>query len=270
MKTLLVTGASGRIASALRPILLQSYKLHLVDQKDVGPLEQGETLFVGSIADRTLVAKAASGCDAIIHLACVHGTHLGFEESLDSNYRGTLQLLEASVQAGARFVFASSHHIFGQLEKDSPVDETALAPDGFYALSKAFGEAACALYARKYGMPTLVVRVGNADPQALDARRQRLWISPHDLAKLVVLGVEHSDITYDIVYGVSDVKQPFFDNSRAFSLGYAPKDNADSNLAPTFTDYASMSEADGVGFIGGAYAPVLPHSTKDDHEDPIG
>jgi uronate dehydrogenase len=53
-------------------------------------------------------------------------------------------------------------------------------------------------------------------------------VSPRDIAQLVTIGIEHPDIRFEIVYGVSGNTRSWYDNSNAERLGYRPKDNAEA------------------------------------------
>jgi uronate dehydrogenase len=90
-----------------------------------------------------------------------------------------------------------------------------------------FGEALGSLYADKYGMQVFLMRIGNVNPQPLDKRRLSIWLSPRDLAQLVQIGIDHPDVKFEIVYGVSGNKRSWYDNSNATRLGYRPLDNAE-------------------------------------------
>jgi uronate dehydrogenase len=64
-----------------------------------------------------------------------------------------------------------------------------------------------------------------------------IWISPRDLAQLMRIGLEHPDIHFEVVYGVSDNARAWYDNSNAWRLGYRPDDQSE--------DYAKeATEAD--------------------------
>ncbi len=52
------------------------------------------------------------------------------------------------------------------------------------------------------------------------------WISWRDLGQLVVLGIEHPELVFSIVYGISDATGRHYDNSEAHALGYRPADAA--------------------------------------------
>ncbi|MDE1169529.1 MAG: NAD(P)-dependent oxidoreductase [Pseudomonas sp.] len=258
MQTLLITGAAGIVGTALRPLLRQHYALRLFDRSVISELAANETAVQGDLTCTADILQAVQGVDAVLHLACAHGTDIRFETTLKPNYDATLQLLEAAERSGVkRFIFASSHHVLGQYRTDAaPVfDDLPVAPDSYYALSKVFGEACCATFAQRSAMALCVIRIGNADPQVSDARRLRLWVSARDLAQLVSIGIEHPTLHHEVFYGVSDSPQALFSNHRAKAMGYRPQDNAKDFVAARFLDYDAMcAHTSGRDFVGGAYA----------------
>lgn len=261
MKTLLITGAAGSVATNIRPWLREHYQLRLLDLRAAQDPAANESVIVGDITDRATVREAAKGTAGIVHLACRYALDIPFEATLDTNYRALLYLLDACREFSIpRFVFASSHHAVGHHRvAHFAGDDAAVAPDGFYALSKAFGESACALYAHRHGIQCLSIRIGNADTQIADERRLHIWVSGRDLAQLVRIGLEHPGIANDLVYGVSQCPDPFFDNRRAAELGYVPQDDASAHIAPDFLRYASMPPSAGADYIGGPYVPQPLH-----------
>jgi uronate dehydrogenase len=133
-------------------------------------------------------------------------------------------------------VFASSNHAVGFYRRRRRIGVEALVrPDSRYGVSKAFGEALGAYYADKFGLRVLAIRIGNVGDRPIDERRLSIWIKPEDLAQLVRIGLEHPDLHYAVVYGVSDNARGFWDNEPAFRLGYRPggraEDHRDSALA---------------------------------------
>ncbi len=104
-------------------------------------------------------------------------------------------------------------------------------PAGGYGVSKAFGEAIGAMYAKKHGLGVFMMRIGNVADKPVDKRRLSIWISKRDMAQLCRIGLEHPDIRYEIVYGVSNNDRTFYDNSNAYRLGYKPKDRSEDYAA---------------------------------------
>ena len=253
---MLLTGAAGRVGSAIRPYLRDRYALRLFDLVPVPDPHDQETVIVGDLASPDAVRDAVRGVDAVVHLACVHGLALRFESSLDVNFRGTMHLLDAMRAAGTdRLVYASSHHVLGLHPRNGFAgDDALLAPDAIYGLGKAFGELACTTYARRYGVRTLIVRIGNADPTVADDRALRMWTSARDLAQLIGIGLESPKVACDVVYGTSICPDPLFQNRRAQELGYEPEDRAEDHLDPGFLPYDAMPPLLGRAYVGGAYA----------------
>lgn len=263
--TVLVTGAAGRVGSAVRPFLRERFDLVLFDRVASPDPAPGERVRVGDLASRAAVRSALVGVDAVLHLACVHGLALAFDDSIDANLRGTVHVLDEARRAGVRrFVYASSHHVHGAHARDGFAGDAApVAPDAYYGLGKAFGELACAMHAERFGLEVFVARIGNADPQVADDRTLRLWTSARDLAALFALGLTHPDVRHEVVYGVSICPDPLYRNERALELGYRPLDRALDHLAPGFVPYEAMPAHLGRAYVGGAYA-VAPLPTGEE------
>jgi len=289
---LLITGAAGRVGQAVLPYLRRRYPLRLLDRLPIPGAAAADEVIVGDLCQPEVARAAVKGCRGVLHLACVHGIEAGFEETLDANYRSLLSVLQACVETGVdtgvgtgvdgcvntggdtdldptaaagaeagaasgveRFVYTSSHHVFGQhLRERFDQNSAVLAPDSFYGLSKVFGEALCGLFAKRYGLRTLLIRLGNADPTVSDARRAALWSGAADLSQLVAIGLEHPDVHLELVYGVSRCLGGLFSNERAEQLGYRPEQDAADHLGADYLSFEAMPATDGPEFVGGAYA----------------
>jgi len=227
-KTVLMTGAAGGVGGHLRRELAGRYDLRLSDVRAVGRLARSESFVRGDLARLADAVRITKGVDAIVHLGgyAVEGP---WDAILEANVVGCYNLFEAARRNGARrVVFASSNHAVGFHRRDHVIDEHADArPDSRYGVSKVFGEALGGLYADKYGLEVLCVRIGNVNPAPLDERRLAIWLSPRDLAQLVTLGIEHPAIRYEIVYGVSGNTRSWYDNRNATRLGYRPLDDSE-------------------------------------------
>ncbi|WP_203280192.1 NAD-dependent epimerase/dehydratase family protein [Mesorhizobium caraganae] len=254
-KTLVLTGAAGNMGRDLRPLLRGQYLLRSTARKSLDP-GLDETFLLGDLTDAAFCRELVSGADGVLHLAGAVGPSLSFEETLDANYRAVLNLLEACHRANVeRFIFASSHHAVGHKANEVLNHTAAAAPDGYYGLSKIFGEAACAMYARRYGLRVLNIRIGNADAKIVDGRRERIWLAAEDMVQLVHLGMNHPGLGCETVYGVSNCPTPIFDNSRAAALGYRPVGQAAVNHATDFCPLGDLPPADTV-HVGGYFATL--------------
>jgi uronate dehydrogenase len=241
MRTVLVTGASGRIATRLRPMLRARYEtVILTDRTEPAGLGSNERFRGGELAASAAMAAACAGVDGILHLG--GRPHEGSWSEIDAaNVQGTAVLIEAARQAGVgRFVFASSNHVTGMYPRNRRISAMdPPRPDTRYGGSKAFGESLCALYADKHGMRCLSIRIGGFGDTFADARRLAVWIHAEDLFQLVTIGLEHPGLHNAVVFGCSDNEATWWDNGAAFALGYRP-----AHRAEDFRAAAMAAEAD--------------------------
>src|SRR3546814_962439 len=63
--------------------------------------------------------------------------------------------------------------------------DTPPRPDGYYGISKAFGENLSRFYFDRYGIETVCLRIGSSFPEARDRRMLVTWLSYDDLTDLV-------------------------------------------------------------------------------------
>jgi len=230
---ILLTGVSGGVGSRLRPMRRRRYSgLVLSDLAPPGDLQPGESFIPADLADPAAVAGVVAGVDGVVHLGgfAVEGP---WEPILSANIVGCYNLFDQARLAGVkRIVFASSNHVMGfhPRSRTVGVDDRVL-PDSRYGVSKAFGEALGAMYAHKHGIGVTCIRIGNVDDLPVDARRLAIWIRPDDLFQLVQIGLEREGLVYEILYGMSDNARAWWDNARAYELGYAPEGRSEDRLA---------------------------------------
>jgi uronate dehydrogenase len=228
MKTVLITGAAGDVGTHLRRELAGKYALKVSDLRPVQKINKEEQFARADISKFADARRIVKGVDAVVHLGgySVEGP---WEPLLSANIIGCYNMFEAARRAGIkRFIFATSNHATGFYRRDRTIDHRVYPkPDGRYGVTKVFGEALGSLYADKYGMEVLCIRIGNVNPEPIDKRRLSIWISPRDIAQLVSIGVDHPAIRFEIVYGVSGNTRSWYDNSNAQRLGYRPQDNAE-------------------------------------------
>jgi uronate dehydrogenase len=225
MRRVLMTGANGGVGTRLRKLLKPVYPaLVLSDLRAPDDLQPDEEFVPANLANYAEVESALEDVEGVIHLGgySIEGP---WETILQSNIVGTYNLYEAArCQGVKRVVFASSNHVVGFYPRDQKIGPDAVAlPDTRYGVSKLFGEGVAALYAYKYGVGTLAVRIGNVGEKPLDKRRLAIWLKTEDLVSLIRLGLEKPDLIFEVVYGMSDNQRAWWDNSHALSLGYRPE-----------------------------------------------
>ena len=228
MKSVLITGAAGHIGRYLRTTMRDRYRLRLSDIRAPRDLEDEEDFVEADVADVDAMCGAAEGMHGIVHLGAVSAED-AWEPILAANIIGTYNVYEAARRQGVeRVVFASSNHAVGFYPRSQTVGvDVTVRPDSRYGVSKAYGEALASLYADKYGVRSLCLRIGNVADEPLDVRRLSIWLSPRDLTQLIEIGLEHPDVRFEIVYGMSDNERAWWDNAAAARLGYAPRDRSE-------------------------------------------
>ncbi len=236
MPRILLTGAAGGVGTRLRKLLPAVYPdLVLSDLKAPDDLSADETFIAADLADFAQVTRMVEGIEGIIHLGgfSVEGP---WETILNANIIGAYNLFEAARLAGVkRIVFASSNHAMGFYPRGETVDTHALVrPDTRYGVSKVFGEALGSLYAFKYNLGVLCIRIGNVGEKPLDERRLSIWLKTEDLVSLIRIGLEREGLVYEVVYGMSDNKRAWWDNSRAHELGYQASGHSEDYAGEVF------------------------------------
>jgi uronate dehydrogenase len=258
MDRVLVTGAAGGIGRMIRPLLRGIYpRLRLSDIVAIDTAA-GEEFVKADLADLAACERICAGVDGVIHLGA-SSVEDQWEPVLNNNIVGCYHLFEAARRQGVqRIVFATTNHVVGFYRRQRTIDHTVMPrPDSRYGVSKAFGEALGRMYADKYGLRVLNIRIGNVDQRPVDRRRLSIWISPRDLVQLMRIGLEHPDVHFEVVYGISDNARAWYDNANAFRLGYAPADRAEDYARDaTEADLALAPDPIGEQFQGGGFCTM--------------
>jgi uronate dehydrogenase len=143
-KKIMITGAAGGIGKVLKVGLKKWYRLRLLYHQNILPAESDEEVCLGSITDLSKMIEVSAGVNAVVHLAGDPWEDSSFEEVLKPNIVGTYTIFEACRQAGVgRIIYASSNHVTGyyEIERTYTTPEMPVRPDGYYGVSKVFGEA---------------------------------------------------------------------------------------------------------------------------------
>jgi len=228
-KRLLLTGAAGGLGRILRP-RLKAYceSLRLSDIADLGMAAPGEELQTVALEDKAAVKSLLDGVDAVVHFGGV-SVEKSFETVLPANIVGTFHVYEAArLQGVKRIVFASSNHVTGFYKQSDTIDSSrSMRPDGYYGLSKAFGENLAQLYFDRYGIESVSLRIGSSLAAPLDRRMLATWLSHDDLERLVVASLSAPVVGHTVIYGMSNNRLTWWDNSCAKHVGFQPRDSSE-------------------------------------------
>src|ERR1700679_2529051 len=161
MTKVALSGAGGQLGRFLRPALLARG----IDLRSAGgrgplnPLHVGEDIMHGDLRDAANVDRLLQGVDVLIHMA---GTSVErpLPEIIQNNLVGLHAVYEGARRHRVRrIVFASSNHAVGMHSVDSKLDlDCDLRPDGWYGLSKVWGEGMTRMYWDKHGIEGISVR----------------------------------------------------------------------------------------------------------------
>lgn len=175
---LLVTGGAGFIGSCFVRHILKKYPNYNVVNLDaltycanIQNLDdiknyQNYEFVHGNICDKNLVRELVSDVDCVVNFAAeshVDNSIKNPEIFIETNVQGTLNLLQASLEAGVeKFLQVSTDEVYGTLGKTGYFYETTpLAPNSPYSASKAGADMLVRAYHETYGLFTLNTRCSN-------------------------------------------------------------------------------------------------------------
>ena len=230
LNKLLLTGAAGGLGKVLRDSLKPfATTIRLSDIESMAPATANEETVVCNLADKAAVHALVEGCDAIVHFGGV-SVERSFEEVLEGNIKGVFHIYEAARLHGVkRVVFASSNHVIGFYKQTEHIDASApKRPDGYYGLSKSFGEDLASFYFDRYGIETVSIRIGSSFTEPLNRRMMHSWLSYRDLTTLIEKCLFTPDVKHTIVYGMSDNRNIWWDNAQAAHLSFVPQDSSEA------------------------------------------
>ena len=162
----LVTGGAGFIGSNLVDRLVDDgHEVTVVDDLSTGRLENvadGARLIEADVLE---CSQALRESDVVFHLAAqvdVRRSVRDPAEDLRINVGGTLAVLEAAHDSGARVVFASTGGaIYGDCDQLPTPEDAPPRPVSPYGMSKLAAEGYCRLYAALHGVRTTALRFAN-------------------------------------------------------------------------------------------------------------
>jgi uronate dehydrogenase len=264
---LVVTGAAGVIGTALRGRLGHlAEEIVLSDLADVAT-EGAEISRPCDLTDLAALRALLRGGGDVLHFGG-QSVEAPFERILNANLIGLYNLYEAARLEGVRRVlFASSNHAIGFHERETRLDASApTRPDSLYGVSKVYGEAMARFYHDKFGVESLILRIGSCFPEPKDRRMLATWMSVEDMIRLIERMVRAPKLGCPIVYGASANAEQWWDNREAAYLGWTPQDSSERWRAAREAEQPDLDpDAPEVRFQGGAFC-AMPH--PDDAGDP--
>jgi len=221
---ILITGAAGIIGTVLVEGLRERHELRGLDCQEMPGMDDA---IVGDIGDFDRVKAATEGMDAVIHLVNVPGGE--WEHSLQSMI-GTYNVLEAArLNSVRRVAYASRGGVLPQSFYPRTIQRTAdmlPKPESYYTISKVFGESIGYMYAARFDMEVVSVRVGNFKADR-DQPEHPHHLSHGDCVRVFEQAVTHPGVKFEAVFGVSDSDWPLYDLDHGREvIGYHPQDRS--------------------------------------------
>jgi len=246
-RKVLVTGMSGQIGGIIRRNLADRYDLSGFDRQQT----EGVDVHVADISDLDAISPAFEGVDTVIHLGADPSPRAAWDSILQNNLIGTRNVYEASRLAGVRrIIFASSNHAvgyyplkqdpyraiyegrLGEVRRPFPMlDASAMRPDSYYGVSKAFGESLGSYFHDAFDISVICVRIGwvmTPDDPTFHPAALSLWWGHSDTADLIEKCIEApKSVGFAIVHGMSDNDLRIWESDTTRDIiGFDPKDNA--------------------------------------------
>jgi len=176
-KSVLVTGSDGFIGSHLCEALLREHcrvrafvyynsfnSWGWLDTLSASEQQQLD-VFVGDVRDPNGVRKAVEGVDVVFHLAALIGIPFSYhspDSYVDTNVKGTLNVLQAVRESGAgRVVVTSTSEVYGTAQY-VPIDERhPIQAQSPYSATKAGADRLAESFHRSFDTPVVIARPFN-------------------------------------------------------------------------------------------------------------
>lgn len=122
-------------------------------------------VFAGDIRDPHGVAQALQGCEAVLHLAALIAIPYSYHSPdtyLDTNIKGTLNVLQAARQQGVRrVVHTSTSEVYGTARFVPITEEHPLQGQSPYSATKIAADQLAYSFHASFGLPVVIVRPFN-------------------------------------------------------------------------------------------------------------
>jgi uronate dehydrogenase len=262
-----VTGAAGSLAADIIPELTRrGYEVVCTDVRE--PRDRfGCEWRICAIDDRPQLSRVLQGCDAVVHLAGIP-LEADWETLSRINVDGTQAVLETSRTLGIKkVVLASSIHAAGFVNVPQPgdprvADDVPVRPNTFYGVSKAAAEALGSMYADRYGMDVICLRIASRYKKPENERMLSTWLSPRDAVELFDAALSDRASGFRIVWGVSHNSRGYLSPDGGSEIGFHPADDAEDHaaeIADRSTENASVGASEwDRRFIGGVFSSPSP------------
>lgn len=128
-------------------------------------VRDGIEVFAGDIRDPNGVRTAMTGCDVVLHLAALIAIPYSYhspDSYVDTNIKGTLNVLQAARDLGVRRVVqTSTSEVYGTARFVPITEDHPLQGQSPYSATKIGSDQLALSYHRSFGLPVAVIRPFN-------------------------------------------------------------------------------------------------------------
>jgi NAD dependent epimerase/dehydratase len=175
-KRILVTGSDGFIGSHLTEhlvraghevrafVLYNSFNSWGWLDHASPDIQSSLDIFAGDIRDPNGVRKALAGCDVVLHLAALIAIPYSYHSPdtyVDTNIKGTLNVVQAARDSGARVVHTSTSEVYGTALTVPISEGHPLQGQSPYSASKIGADQIALSFHLSFGTPVSVLRPFN-------------------------------------------------------------------------------------------------------------
>lgn len=176
MKKILVTGADGFIGSHLTEHLVSSgYHVRAFTlynsfgswgwlDRARPEIKSSLDVFAGDVRDPNGVREAMRGCDVVLHLAALIAIPYSYHSPdtyIDTNIKGTLNILQAARDLGVRVVHTSTSEVYGTAQFVPITEDHPLVGQSPYSASKIGADQLAMSFYRSFETPVSILRPFN-------------------------------------------------------------------------------------------------------------
>ena len=169
MKVLVVGGAGYIGSHVAKALMLKGHEVTVYDNLSTGQeinLFKQNRFIKGDILNYPALFEAMRGQDAVVHLAAKKAVGESMENPMlysVNNISGSLNILNAMVECGAKYiVFSSSAAVYGMPEVSTIDENVPLNPINYYGFTKLEIEKFMGWYDRLKGIKFVALRYFNA------------------------------------------------------------------------------------------------------------
>lgn len=210
-KTILITGASGRLGKLLVDFLSEYAKPRKIiagiynnQPNNIANLwDEKVEVRICNLKDSVEIIRLLDKVDIVFHLAAL--TNAGVSKDNPTDYYavnsfGTLNLLEAcKINRVSKCIYVSTSHVYG-IPHEFPVSEMHhVNPLSIYASSKFAGEIIAASYAQNFGIQVFIARISNIYGEGF-GDNTAIGLAVKQALEKKVIQLKNYEVSRDFIY----------------------------------------------------------------------